>query len=470
MQRIVTAAVLAAMLKGSAVPSPEKLAIVGATLIDVSNYGHSTNDIANAVVLIEGGKITAAGQASAVAVPSDATRIDAAGKFVIPGLIDGFGALRTQGFADAYLYAGVTTVYVPMLLSAQGGDGELKILRTAEPSPRLFLGAAMTGYPQTNTDPAAYAAVKEERLHGTRLADDQLRARIDRLADEAFRGITIGSDVWPDQVDTILAEAKRRGIATIGQLGLTSYPYAIRAGIDALVRNDQYQIELAPALAKLERADDLRAGRAAGHVLCVIDPASNEVKNYAEQLSNAHTALMPALALEATANSLGVPNPWSARSAALIKPSDLDVPVDRATGASGWLASLPPDRREPVRQCALHKEATDAQLYKGGAKFLAGSDAATYGIMPGSGLQLELSLLHRIGLSAREAIAAATSNFADVYGWRDVGRIEPGRDADVLILDADPRADVSAVEHIDTLVFKGAVVNLDHLVPPGTSS
>ena len=54
--------------------------------------------------------------------------------------------------------------------------------------------------------------------------------------------------------------------------------------------------------------------------------------------------------------------------------------------------------------------------------------------MPGSGLHLELTLLHRIGLSPREAIAAATSNFADIYGWRDIGRIEPGRVADVLIL------------------------------------
>jgi imidazolonepropionase-like amidohydrolase len=72
-------------------------------------------------------------------------------------------------------------------------------------------------------------------------------------------------------------------------------------------------------------------------------------------------------------------------------------------------------------------------LYSAGAKFLAGSNAATYGIMPGSGLHLELTLLHRIGLSPREALAAATSNYADVYGWRDVGRIEPGRAADLLL-------------------------------------
>jgi imidazolonepropionase-like amidohydrolase len=79
--------------------------------------------------------------------------------------------------------------------------------------------------------------------------------------------------------------------------------------------------------------------------------------------------------------------------------------------------------------------------------------------LPGSGLHLELALLHRIGLSPREAIAAATSNFADIYGWRDVGRIEPGRVADVLILDADPRKDLGALDHIDIMIFRGAVLN-----------
>lgn len=69
----------------------------------------------------------------------------------------------------------------------------------------------------------------------------------------------------------------------------------------------------------------------------------------------------------------------------------------------------------------------DGQLYAAGATFLAGSNAATYGIMPGSGFHLELTLLHRFGLSPREALAAAT--YADVYGWRDVGRIEPSNPA-----------------------------------------
>jgi hypothetical protein len=90
-----------------------------------------------------------------------------------------------------------------------------------------------------------------------------------------------------------------------------------------------------------------------------------------------------------------------------------------------------------------------------GARYLADSGTPAYGIMPGSGLHTELKLLLRIGLTPREALAAATSNFADVYGWKDVGRIESERAADILILDADPLADLAALDKIRMLVLGG---------------
>jgi Amidohydrolase family len=451
------------VLASPIVSRSEITAIVGGTLIDLNNYGHSTNDIPNVVVLIDAGKITAVGLASQIEIPRNARCIDAHGNFLIPGLVDGFGALRTQSFANAYLYEGVTTVYVPTVLPGGGGDGELKILMHASPGPRLFLGAPMTGYSEDGADPSD-KPMTDHRLHDKRLSNEQLIARIDRLADQGYRGVTISYDAWPDQVDVITAEARRRGLATLGEPGFTSYPYAIRAGIDTLLHDDHYPIELAPAVAKLARADDLRAGTMAYRAICAIDPASSEVTAYGDQIAKSHTTLMPTLAIEATADALDVPNPWSARSAKIIRAADLDSPVDQTTGASAWLASLPAERREPVQRCGWHKEALDARFYQLGAKFLAGSAATTYGVMPGSGMHLELALLHRIGLSPREAIAAATTNYADVYGWRDVGRIEAGRVADVLVLDADPRQDISALDHIHTLIFQGVVIDRSHLL------
>lgn len=438
-------------------------AIVGATLIDLDHFGDSQHDVENAVVLIRDGKIVAVGPARDVAVPADAERIDGRGKYLIPGLIDGFGAMRTEGFARAYLYEGVTTVYVATILPNGGGDGEVTVLKNAAPGPRVFLGAPMTGYSMKGEDPSN-KSMTEHRLHDQRLSKEQLVERVDKLASEGYRGITISYDVWPDQMDVIIREAKQKGLAILAEPGFTSYPYAIRAGVDALLRNDNYQMELAPAVAQLTRSDELAKGRDAYRALCATDPKADVVTQYGRQLASSNTALMPTLALEATADSLDVPNPWSAPIAGLVSPADLDVPVDRATGESGFLAPLPPERRKFVRECGWKKEAIDTQLRALGAKFLAASLAPSYGIMPGSGLHLELKLLQRIGLSPREAIAAATSNYADVYGWKDVGKIEPGRNADLLLLKEDPRKDVSAVDAIDRVILNGASVDRARLL------
>src|ERR1700677_3250558 len=120
---VAVAALVPSALAQTVTPQHEKIAIVGATLIDVSEYGRSTDDIENSIVLIDAGKIVAAGSATQIAFPPGATRIDAHGEFLVPGLIDGFGALRTQAFGNAYLYDGVTTVYVPTVLPDGGGDG-----------------------------------------------------------------------------------------------------------------------------------------------------------------------------------------------------------------------------------------------------------------------------------------------------------------------------------------------------------
>ncbi len=452
------ALVLSCVLMCSAYGYPGTTVIVGATLIDLDHFGTSQHDLQDAAVLIRDGRIIAVGPESEVAIPKDAERIDARGKFLVPGLIDGFGAVRNQAFAQAYLYEGVTTVYVPIILAGGGGDGEVTVVKNPAPGPRIFLGAPMTGYSMKGEDPSD-KPMAEHRLHDQRLSNQQLIERLDKLAEEGYRGITISYDVWPDQMDVIIAEAKRRGLAIIAEPGFTSYPYAIRAGVEALLRNDHYLTELAPALAQLTRADELARGVAAYRALCATDPQSDLVTQYGQQLAGSQTALMPVLALEATADSLDIANPWSAPVAALISPKDLDVPVDRVTGASGFLASIPAERREFVLQCGWKKEALDSRLHSLEAKFLAGSAAASYGVMPGSGLHVELDLLQRIGLTPRQALAAATANYAEIYGWSDVGKIEPGRNADLLVLNQDPRQNLSALDAIDRIIFNG--VSLD---------
>jgi imidazolonepropionase-like amidohydrolase len=109
----------------AAEPEESLVALVGGTLID----GNGGQPLADAVVLIKGDKIVAAGAAAAVAIPEGAERIDASGKWILPGFIDchihitypfdndqyytytdSLGALRGLHILNLYLRSGVTAV------------------------------------------------------------------------------------------------------------------------------------------------------------------------------------------------------------------------------------------------------------------------------------------------------------------------------------------------------------------------
>ena len=96
--------------------------------------------------------------------------------------------------------------------------------------------------------------------------------------------------------------------------------------------------------------------------------------------------------------------------------------------------------------------------------YLAASGAAAMGTMPGISLHTELEMLVRIGLSPREALAAATNNYSIQFGWNELGQVAPGRRADILILDADPTANIWNARRISTMIFDGNVFDRESLL------
>jgi imidazolonepropionase-like amidohydrolase len=70
----------------------------------------------------------------------------------------------------------------------------------------------------------------------------------------------------------------------------------------------------------------------------------------------------------------------------------------------------------------------------------------------------EIIAMTKLGLSPIEAIRAATTNAAELMGWKDkVGSLDPGKFADVIAVSGDPIADVGELEHV-RFVMKGGVV------------
>jgi imidazolonepropionase-like amidohydrolase len=79
--------------------------------------------------------------------------------------------------------------------------------------------------------------------------------------------------------------------------------------------------------------------------------------------------------------------------------------------------------------------------------------------MPGISLHTELELLVKACLTPRQAVAAATANVGAVFGWRDVGQIRAGYNADLLVLAADPTVDIANVKKIDRVMLAGVLID-----------
>lgn len=103
------------------------------------------------------------------------------------------------------------------------------------------------------------------------------------------------------------------------------------------------------------------------------------------------------------------------------------------------------------------------RLHEAGVPIMAGSDANADPTTPfspphGESLHTELELLVDAGLTPVEALRAATGRAAEVFGLADRGAVEPGRRADLLLVDGDPTADIRATRRITGVWVGGARV------------
>ena len=106
----------------------------------------------------------------------------------------------------------------------------------------------------------------------------------------------------------------------------------------------------------------------------------------------------------------------------------------------------------------------EEQYQNAGARYLAGSGTDAFGTLPGISLHTELKLLTRIGLTPRQALAAATSNFGELFGWNNVGQVKAGNNADLLVLDENPLRDISNLKKIRMVILNGEILDRDRLL------
>lgn len=131
-----------------------------------------------------------------------------------------------------------------------------------------------------------------------------------------------------------------------------------------------------------------------------------------------------------------------------------------ANWAEGVAYSREERRGSPGWVRAINQAAADAgEMHRGGVPVLAGTDLGAPFVQPDTALHDELvRLVNEVGLTPAEALAAATWEPARLFGLTgELGTVEAGKLADLVLLEADPLADIAAVRRVETVIYRGVV-------------
>src|SRR6266568_31482 len=478
---LVTLALLAGVLARPQAPLPVvpkpasiPLVLVGGTVIDVTDWGRSAMDQQNSIVIVRDGRITDVGSRFIIPIPKGAQVIDCSGRFLIPGLVDGFAGMNSQGQASAHLYMGVTTVV------ASGDDRRGRIDFTANPSPHLYLldSAGSTDNWSLLIGHGDWTAKLREGAHPAELSPDETARQINDTAHLGTRVLWLGWNLTAANTQVIIARAHQLGLVTYGEFISTPYKVGIDAGVDALLHMGRYELGVIPEELQRPLVDDPygSAANTAYDYAEHLPPIDPHFRAYGSFIAAHHAALMPTFSMF----FLNLPdhrNLWREPAANLLDTANMYMPPDRTTGEliyplASWTRHLPNMTLHWMEE-SQHKKADisamrfwriNQSIFAGSPHYLAASGAAAMGTMPGVSMHTALEMLVRIGLSSREALAAATNNYALEFGWNELGQIAPGRRADILILDADPTTNIWNARRISMLIVDGNVMDRDALL------
>jgi len=457
-------------------PAPVSLPLVlaGGTVIDVTAWGHSAKDVPDAIVMVRDGHITDVGTRAALPIPKGAQVIDCTGKFLIPGLVDGFAGMNSQGEANANLYMGVTAVV------ASGDDRRGQIDFTANPTPHLYLldSIGTTDNWSLLAAKPEWATKLKEGARPVELSPEDTARQLTDTARLGTRVLWLGHNLTAANTQWIIARAHQAGLIAYGEFVATPYRVGVEAGVDALLHMSRYELGLVPDELQRPLVDDF-SGPAANTAYDYserLPPTDPHVLAYARFIAAHHAALMPTFSLF----YLQLPshrNLWKEPAAVLLDPAGMFMPPDRKTGElmyplAPWTRHLPNSalrwmeegQRKKAEVSAMRLWRINQAMFAAYPHYLAATGAGALGSMPGISMHVELEMLVRLGLSPREALAAATNNYALEFGWDELGQIAPGRRADILVLDGDPTTNIWNARRISTLIVDGSVMDRDGLL------
>jgi imidazolonepropionase-like amidohydrolase len=437
------AAVLAAVLACGEKP-PTGTALVGATLV----HGSDAAPQPDAVVVVRRGRIEAVAPMAGFSLPERTVRVDVSGKWIIPGLIDAHGHVAPWALSR-YLAWGVTTVRdvhgaqdTILSLRRRAADGELA-------SPRIYAaGAMIDGRPTTYTDAI-----------GVDDASDARKA-VDRLSVAGADFVKVYTRVDAPLLRAIVDEASTFNLRVSGHLGLTDAVTAATAGIGAIehLSGVPEAARGASALYSAHYRGFWPGWTAFERGWIGLDSAA--LTRVAGELAGQQVILVPTLILHETFSRLD-------DTAVTAHPELVAVPkaeqerwnVRGMIERAGWTAA----DFTAFRQARPYQDRFVRLFRKAGGAIAAGTDASNQLLIPGFSQHREMELLVGAGFTPAEALSAATLAGAALLGADSLGAIAAGKVADLVILGADPLADIRNTRRVEQVMVRGRLMSVDSI-------
>ena len=403
--------------------------------------------IEHGVVVIAGERIRCAGAREACDWDDATAQHDYGDALLLPGLIDLHVHARPH-FIDAFVPAGVTTIR-----DAGNTLDNIAQLRGTPGAPRIFAAGPLIDGPDSVMTPDGPRPLDVDTLGAqpslTVTSADEAETAIAALADRGVDWIKLYEQLPPDVFDAAVAAAARHELPVMSDLGLVVTRGLSGADVDA-------RQAAATGVTTLEHI----GGAALAYARLGGDP-------FAETLDAAHIDRIVA----DLADSAVAVVPTAGNTAQFLAPDSLErdgLPGgDRiAPHFDGYWSHLagvlePPAAHARARADQRLLDALLPRLHAAGVPIGAGSDApaAPY-IVPGPALHQELEALVGAGLTPVQALQAATDVAAGILGQPDLGRLDAGTRADVLVVDGDPLADIRATRNVVAVWKDGAAVDL----------
>jgi imidazolonepropionase-like amidohydrolase len=396
-------------------------AIAGATLVDVVD-GHQP--VPDSVVIVRDGRIAATGRRDQVAIPNGMAVINGAGQTLLPGLWEMHTHFSGVEFGPALLAAGITT--------ARDCGGEFDFLVAERDAiekqrglgPRLLLAGLVDG-----SGPAAFGAVTAD-------TPEEARAVVARYHAAGFQQIKLYTLLKPEVIIALTSEAHRLGMSVTGHVPSAMNAFqGVEAGMD--------QINHLNYVSQMMRAPGSREP---------IDFKSDRAIQAVHFFQQHHTVIDP------TASWGEMAGHTKDVDVSSFEPGILKAPY---TLTSKFLSLGGPETGSQAFHSRMSENvAVIGALHKAGVSIVAGSDTG----LLGCGLHRELELYVKAGMTPLEAIQSATIVPARAMKLdRESGTIEPGKRADLILVDGNPVENISDIRRVSQVVAYGRLYDCKKL-------